>query len=137
VTAALVVAAVTIPGLIKGSSKPTRVGLVGSSAQALAPTITQTATAVKAKVELSNVADDETARALLTGGKLDVAVSVNRSSARAEVEQTLDPTVRGVIQTSIDSVHLRQSLAAAGLPAAKVHATLAKIPLATTALKPE
>jgi ABC-2 type transport system permease protein len=136
-TAVLVVAAVTIPGLINGSSKPTRVGLVGSSAQALAPTIAKTASAAKAKVELSNVADDETARAQLTDGQLDVAVSVNGSSARAEVEHTLDPTVRGVIQTSIDAAHLRQSLAQAGLPPDKVHAALTGVPLATTALRPE
>jgi hypothetical protein len=60
VTAVLVVAAVTLPSVIKGSSTPTRVGLIGASSQSLAPAISRTAAAAKVKLTLSDAANRPT-----------------------------------------------------------------------------
>ncbi len=135
-TAALVVAAITIPGLIKGSSSATSIGLVGGSAQALRPTLERTANAARARITLTNLPDEASAREQVTSGQLDAALSVESSSANVEVKQSLDPTVRAVLQASVDSAHLRQALADANLPVAKVLPALAPVPLATVALKP-
>ena len=56
-----VVAGIAIPSLIKsgGSSGPTRIALVGSEAQALAPDLARTARAAKVNVKLSDVPDDQ------------------------------------------------------------------------------
>jgi ABC-2 type transport system permease protein len=136
VTALVVAGAIIVPSLIKESSKPTRIGLVGSSAQALAPTLARTAAAAKIKVTLTNVADAAVARADVTAGQLDAALTVEPSSARVEVKQTLKPTIRAVLQASVDSAHLRQSLAQSGISVDKVLTALAPVPLATVALKP-
>lgn len=137
VTALFVVAAITIPSLVKGSSTPTTIGLVGPAAQALAPALERTASAAKAKVTVSDVADDAVARSELNNGRLDVALSVGAGSARAEVEESLSPTIRGVLAATVDEVHLREALAAAGIPVAKVAQALAPVPLTTSALKPQ
>ncbi len=136
VTALVVVGAITIPGLIKGSSEPTRVGLVGSEAQALAPTLERTAMAAKAKVTLSDVSDETAAREQITSGHLDAALSIGPSMARVDVEKSLDSTIRAVLQASVDSAHLRQSLARSGIPVGKVLPALTPVPLAAVALKP-
>lgn len=136
ITALVVVGAITIPGLIKGSSAPTLVGLVGSEAQALAPTLERTATAAKAKIAISNVSDEAVAREQVLDGRLDAALSVGPSTARVDVKQSLDPTVRALLQASVDSAHLRQSLARADIPVDKVLPALTPVPLAAVALKP-
>ncbi|HYB26070.1 MAG TPA: ABC transporter permease [Solirubrobacteraceae bacterium] len=136
-TALLVVVGVTLPGLIKGSSAPTRVGLVGSSAQTLAPTITRTSAAAKVKVALSDIADQAEARTLLTSGKLDVALSAGADSATVEVKSSLSATVRAVLQSALDGAHFRATLAQAGIPAAKVLPALEAVPLTTTVLQPK
>jgi len=136
VTALVVAGAILVPSLIKSSPAPTRIGLVGSSAQALAPAIERTAAAAKIKVTLSDVADDVAARADVLAGKLDVALSVGPSSARVEVKENVNPTVRAVLQAGVDSAHARQALAQAGLPVSKVLPALAAVPVTTVALKP-
>jgi ABC-2 type transport system permease protein len=134
ITALVVVGAVTIPGLIKGSSTPTRVGLVGSEAQA--PVRERTAATAKAKIVLSNVSDETHAREQVTSGQLDAALSVGPSTARVDVKESLNPTIRAVLQASVDSAHLRQSLAQSGIPVDKVLPALTPVALATVALKP-
>jgi ABC-2 type transport system permease protein len=136
-TALLVVAGVTIPSLIKGSSAPTRIGLVGSSAQMLAPTITHSAAAAKVKVALSDVAGQAEARTLITSGKLDAALSAAADSATVEVKSSLSATVRAVLQSVLDDEHFRATLAQTGIPAAKVLPALQPVPLTTTVLQPK
>jgi len=136
ITVLVVVGGITIPGLIKGSSTPTRVGLVGADAQALAPTLERTATAAKTKIALSNVSDEALARQQVTSGRLDAALSVGPSTARVEVKQSLDPTIRAVLQASVDSAHLRQALAQAHISVNKVLPALTPVPLKAVALKP-
>jgi len=136
ITVLVVVGAITIPGLIKGSSAPTRIGLVGNEAQALAPTLERTAAAAKAKITLSNVSDETLAREQVTSGRLDAALTVGPSTARVDVKQSLNPTIRAVLQASVDSAHLRRSLAQAGIPVEKVLPALTSVPVTTVALKP-
>jgi ABC-2 type transport system permease protein len=50
--------------------------------------------------------------------------------------QTLDPTLRALLQAILNVAHLRQVLGAAGVPAATIRAALAPVPLRTTALQP-
>ena len=135
-TALIVVGAIVVPGLIQESSTPTRIGLVGSEAQALRPTLERTATAAKAKVTLSNVSDETLAREQVTSGQLDAALSIGPSTARVDVKQSLNPTIRAVLQASVDSAHLRQLLAQSGIPVDKVLTALTPVPLTTVALKP-
>ena len=136
VTALVVAAGILVPSLIKSSSAPTRIGLVGSSAQALAPTLERTAAAAKTKVTVTKIPDDEAARADVLASKLDVALIVGPSSARVEVKKSVNPTIRAVLQSSVDSVHVRQALAQAGLPVSKVPSALAPVAVTTVALKP-
>jgi ABC-type metal ion transport system substrate-binding protein len=75
-TAILVVAAIAIPALVKSSASSTKIGLVGSPSQALAPTLERAAKAAKVTVRLSDIADISAARAVLDAGKLDVAIDV-------------------------------------------------------------
>jgi ABC-2 type transport system permease protein len=136
-TAVLVVAGVTIPGLIKGASKPTRIGLAGRSAQALAPTLERTASAARVKIAVGDVADDAVARAEINSGRLDVAVSLAGSSGHVEVRRTLSPSIRALLQSAVDGARLREALGQAGVPIAKVLPALAPSPLVTTALQPQ
>ncbi|MHB1835974.1 MAG: ABC transporter permease [Solirubrobacteraceae bacterium] len=135
-TALLVVAGVTIPALINGSSAPTRLGLVGPSAQALAPSLRRTAAAARVKLALSDVLSDTTARAQLAHGRLDVALTVGTASARIETQKGVSSTIRAVIQSALDGAHLRAALAQTGIPLAKVAPALAPVPVTATALHP-
>ncbi len=134
-TALLVVAGVTIPGLIGGGAETTKIGLVGHPAQALAPALARTAGAANAKVVLSDVASEADARRELLDGRLDVALSVGSSSAHVEVRQTLSSTTRAALQATLDAAHLKRALAKAGVPLAKVLPALTPVPLNTTALQ--
>jgi ABC-2 type transport system permease protein len=135
-TVVLVVAAIVIPSLLKGTSKPTRIGLVGTTTEALAPVLERAASSARLDIALSGVADDAAARSELNSGRLDVAVSVDRSSARLQVKQTLSPTIRALLAASIDEAHLRQALAQTGVPLTRVLPALVPVPIVTTALHP-
>ena len=86
-TAILVVAAIAIPALVKSSASSTKIGLVGSRSQALAPALERAAKAAEVTVRLSDIAGVAAARALLDAGKLDVAIDVGASSATIVVKQ--------------------------------------------------
>src|SRR5205085_8382318 len=143
-TTLLVVALIVIPALVRQPAKPTVVGLVGSSAQALGPALQGTARAAKVDVRVVDVANGAAARSELKKGSLDVVLSVGAHAAVAEVRgsigyfqvQTLSPTLRALLQATLDAAHQRRVLRAAGVPLATVRATLAPGPLVTTALHP-
>jgi ABC-2 type transport system permease protein len=136
VTALLVVAGVTLPGLLKGSSQSTTtVGLVGHGAQALAPTLTRTAAAAKVKIAVSDVPNETEARRELAGGGLDVALSAGGQSAHIEAEKSVSSTVRTVLGDALDTEHLRAGLARARIPLAKVLPALEPVPVTTSILQ--
>src|SRR5437763_12580499 len=84
-TTLLVVALIVIPALVRQPAKPTVVGLVGPSAQALGPSLHGTARAAKVDIRVEDVANSAVARSELKKGSLDVALSVDAHAAVAEV----------------------------------------------------
>ena len=143
-TTLLVVALIVIPALVGQPAKPTVVGLVSPSAQALGPALQGTARAAKVDLKIVDVATSALARLELTKGSLDVALSVGAHAAVAEVRgsvgyfrvQTLAPTLQALLQATVNAAHQRQVLGAAGVPLPTVRAALAPVPLVTTALQP-
>ena len=136
-TALLVVAAITIPALVKSSASSTKIGLVGSLSQALAPSLERAAQAAEATVRLSDTDQAAAARALLEAGKLDVAIEVGATSATIVVKQSLSAETRAVIAAAVDEAHFRKELAQAGVPLAKVLPAVTPVPLRTVVLKPQ
>jgi ABC-2 type transport system permease protein len=143
-TTLLVVALIVIPALVRQPSKPTVVGLVGPSAQALGPALQATARVAKVDIMIVDVANSALARSQLQKGSLDVALSVGAHAAVAEVRgsvgsfqvQTLAPTLQALLQATVNAAHQRHVLSAAGVPLATIRAALAPVPFSTTALKP-
>jgi ABC-2 type transport system permease protein len=143
-TPLLVVALIVIPALVRQPAKPTVVGLVGPSAQALGPSLHGTARAAKVDIRVEDVANSAVARSELKKGSLDVALSVDAHAAVAEVRgslgsfqvQTLSPTLRAVLQATMDAAHQRRVLAEAGVPLATVRAAMAPVPFSTRTLHP-
>lgn len=136
-TAILVVAAIAIPALVKSAASSTKIGLVGSRSQALAPALERAAKAAKVTVRLSDIAGVAAARALLDAGKLDVAVDAGASSATIVVKQSLSAETRAVIAAAVDEAHFRTTLAKAGVPLAKVLPAVTPVALSTVVLKPQ
>jgi ABC-2 type transport system permease protein len=132
----LVVAGVTIPGLVSSSSGPTRIALVGPPAQALAPALTETAQAAKQKLELLDFTDPQAARAAVKRGVVDVALDVGPSGATAEVKQSLSSGLRALLALPIDAEHQRALLTGAGVSEATVRAAQTPVPFTTTAVAP-
>jgi ABC-2 type transport system permease protein len=135
-TAALVVAGIVIPSLVRGSSKPTTIGLVGPSAQALAPALQRSAAATNVRVKLYSVTTDALARSEVRNGTLDLALSAGPAGVRAEVKQSLSAADRSLLQATLDEAHLLQTLARAGVPAVTIASALTPVPLTTRALEP-
>jgi len=138
-TVIFVVAGIAIPSLIKsgGSSGPTNVALVGPEAQALAPALTQTARAAKVNVKLSDVPDDQ-ARIVseLKSGQLDAAMGFHLAALVVAVPQSLSPTIRAVIQATIDDAHLRSSLRQEGISVDKVLPAIKPVPIEVLVASP-
>jgi ABC-2 type transport system permease protein len=136
VTTLLVIAAVVLPSLIGSAEGPSAVGLVGPSAQALAPALRLTARAAKVKITVTNVTRPAAARAKVDDGSLDVALSLGARSATALVAQSLSSTLRALLSATIDRTHQLLVLSRAGVPPATALAAQAPVPFATVAIKP-
>lgn len=136
-TALLVVAGIAIPALVKSSSSSTRIGLVGTPAQALAPSLERAAQAARLRVTVSTPAGPAAARAQLDDGRLDVALTVASDMATLAVKQSLPAPTRAVIAAAVDAAHLRAALAQAGVPAAKVLPAVTPVPTRTVVLHPQ
>jgi ABC-2 type transport system permease protein len=138
VAAALVVAGIIVPGLIKEGSGPTRIGLLGATAQSLAPALQRTAAATKVRILLSEPESEANARRQLRKGKLDLALSVGSSGkAQVEVKQMLSAESRALLVSALDETHLRELLRQAGISPAKVLLELSPSRLQTHALQPQ
>ena len=137
VTVILVIAGIAIPGLIKSSATSTKIGLIGSRSQALAPALERAAKAATVTVRLSDIAGVAPARALLDAGKLDAAINAGTSSATIVVEQSLSAGTRAMIAAAVDEAHFRTTLAKAGVPLAKVLPAVTPVALSTVVLKPQ
>jgi ABC-2 type transport system permease protein len=139
-TVVLVVAGIAIPSLIKsgsGSSAPTHIALVGPEVQALAPALRRTANAAKVKVTLTDEADDHARiKSQLDSGALDAAIGFQLSTLEVAVKQSLDPTLRSVIQSTIDDAHLRSALKRSGIAVDKVLPALRPVRISVLVAEP-
>jgi ABC-2 type transport system permease protein len=139
-TVLLVVAGIAIPSLIKsggGSSAPTHIALVGPEAQALAPAFERVAKAAHVNVRLTDEADRQSLiKSQLDAGVLDVAMGFRLSSLVVAVKQKLDPTLRSVIQSTIDDAHLRSALKRSGIAVDKVLPALAPVSISVLVAQP-
>ncbi len=148
------VALIVGPTLFSMSTKPYAVGLVGPSAQALAPTLLAAAKASGVDMTTVNVSDDATARSELTpkqtsgqgggllsslrGGSatLDVALRLDTGSATIEFYQTVSPILAAVLRAVVEEVHQRDVLTQAGVSPSVVGAAQQPEPISTVTLKP-
>jgi ABC-2 type transport system permease protein len=138
-TVLLVVAGIAIPSLIKsgGSSGPTHIALVGPEVQALAPALERTAQAAKVSVTLTDAADDQALiKSELDSGELDVAIGFQSATLEVAVKQRLDSTIRAVIQSTVDSAHLRSVLKQAGIAVNKVLPAVRPVPISVLVAQP-
>ncbi len=135
-TTLLVVAAIVLPAILGGPSKPTVIGLVGPPAQAVGPALQDAARAAKVKVRLVEVSGDSAGQAAVRKGALDVALTLGARAAVADVKETLSPTIAALLASVVSEAHQRQALAQTGLPVARILPALARFPLATAALSP-
>jgi hypothetical protein len=67
VTSLFVVAIIVVPVLVRRPPQPIVIGLIGSSAQALAPTLRDAARAADVQITVAEVTDAATARSRLHG----------------------------------------------------------------------
>jgi ABC-2 type transport system permease protein len=135
-TAVLVVAAIAIPSLIKSSSAPTKIGLVGARARLLHGALERNAAAANVKIAVSDVADDAQASSEVLDGRLDAALLLTSDSGRIEVKESVPGDVRALLAATVNEAHLRASLARAGVAPAAIASALTPVSLTTAALKP-
>ena len=158
ITTVLAVALIVGPALFNSPTKPSVVGLVGPSAQALGPALQATAKATGVDMTTMNVADDSTARSELTpaqspgrssrlvgqllsslrGGRatLDVVLRLDTGSATVEFYQTVSPTLAAILRAVVEQVHQRDVLIQAGVPASVAAAAQQPEPISTVTLQP-
>jgi ABC-2 type transport system permease protein len=158
ITTLIAVMLIVGPAVFSSPTKPYVVGLVGPSAQALAPALQATAKASGVAMTTKNVADDPTARSELTptqsSGRgsgqlaqlfsslragqatLDVALRLDTGSATVEFYQTVSPTLAAVLRAVVDQVHQRDVLIQGGVPAAVAAAAQQPEPISTVTLQP-
>jgi ABC-2 type transport system permease protein len=153
ITTVVAVALIVGPALFSAPTKPYAVGLVGSSAQALAPTLVAAAKASGVDMTTVNVSDDATASSELTpkqtsgqgggllsslrggGATLDVALRLDTGSATIEFYQTVSPTLAAVLRAVVEEVHQRDVLTEAGVSPSVVGASQQPEPISTVTLK--
>ncbi|MGA2872793.1 MAG: ABC transporter permease [Candidatus Dormibacteria bacterium] len=133
-TALFVVAIIVVPAVLRQPTQPTVVGLVGPSAEALAPALRTTAKAARVAIRIVDVRGSTEARSEVAKGSLDVALSLGPDSARAEVKRTLSPTMAALLQATVDQAHQKRALSEARIPLSKVLPALQPVPFSTRTL---
>ncbi len=136
ISVVLVLAVIVAPSLFHKPAKPTPVGLVGTSTQALAPALQRAASAAGVKVRLVDLPSVAGAQTDVRSKVLDVALVVSGDRATAQVRQDLDPTLRALLQAVVSETHLRAALVASGLAPSAVSRALTPAPLTVVALNP-
>ena len=157
VTTLLVVGLITIPPLFASPPRPTVIGLVGTQAQSLSlPLLAQAQadhidihvayvpTLADAKLDLAPKSASTDSRPFASflatlrnsSSLIDVALSVDGTSALIEVNQSLSPTIAALLQSVVDQAHQRSALSTAGLPADAIDQALQPVPFALHVLSP-
>ena len=158
ITTLVAVVLIVGPAVLRPPTRPTVVGLVGTSAHSLAPALQATAKAVGVDITTMNVASDSAARSELapsqSGGRssralgqllsslqggqatLNVALRVDTNSATIEFYQTVSPTISALLRAVVEEVHQRDVLIQAGVPPSVVGAAQQPEPITTLTLQP-
>jgi len=154
ITTLVAVVLIVGPALFRPPTRPTVVGLVGPAAQALAPALQTTGKAAGVDITTASVSDDSAARSELTpsrtsgrgqlgqllsslqGGQatLDVALTVDSSSATIEFYQTVSPTLAALVRAVVQEAHQRDVLIQGGVPTSVVGAAQQPEPISTVTL---
>jgi len=153
-TALVAVGLIVVPALINQQSGPTRLGLVGSQAQALAPALTAAGHAAGVSITTAPVASISQARDELTpkqgqggggglarlfGGsdaQLDVALALDGGSATILAYQTVPPATLALVHSVLDAVHQRAVLSTAGVAPSTIASSLSPVPLTAETIQP-
>ena len=135
-TTAFVVGMIVVPALVRQPAKPTVVGLVGSSAQALGPALRATAAAARVHIHVVDIAESQAATSAVKDGSVGVALTVGAHAAVAEVKQTLSTTMRALLQATLDEAHQRKVFTGAGVSPSLVLQAETPVPFTTTATQP-
>ena len=156
ITTLVAVVLIVGPAVFRPPTKPTAVGLVGASAQALAPALQATSKAAGIDITTLSVPDDSAARSELTpsgtSGRgqlgqllsslqgsqatLDVALRVDSNSASIEFYQTVSPTLAALLRAVVEQVHQRDVLLQGGVPPSVVAAAQQPEPISTVTIQP-
>lgn len=151
--ALLAIGLIVVPAIINQQSGPTRIGLVGAQAQALAPALTAAGHAAGVSITTAPVASMSEAKDELTpqqspggGGRLarlfggssaqlDLVLAFDGSSATVLAYQSVPPTILALVHSVIDAVHQRSVLSAAGVAPSTITSSLTPVPLTTEAIQ--
>jgi len=157
ITTLVAVGLIVGPAVFRPPTRPTVVGLVGTSAQALGPALQATAKAAGVDITTMNVASDSAARSELApsqttgrssralgqllsslqGGQatLDVALRVDTDSASIEFYQTVSPAIAALLRAVVEEVHQRDVLIQAGVPPSVVGTAQQPEPITTLTIQ--
>lgn len=130
-----VVAALVIPAVVKRPAKPTSIGLVGTSAQALRPAIAAAAHAAKQPVRLEDFSDAARARSAVAAKTLDVEVIAD-SGLEVTVDKSLNATVGAILSAAASGQKALTDLGAAGVSPDTVHQALTPVRVSSVILHP-
>ncbi len=158
ITTVVAVLLIVSPALFSSPTRAYGVGLVGPSAQALAPALQAAAKASGVDMTTMNLSDDATARSELTpkqssgrrsgqggglfsslrGGSatLDVALRLDTRSATVEFYQTVQSALAALLRAVVEQAHQRDVLIQATVPASVVTAAQQPEPISTVTLHP-
>ena len=120
----LVVVGIAAAALLAGKTSPVRVGFSGGS-QALERTFTATATALGAKVTISEVPDVTAGEAQVTAGTLDVLVTGSATAPTAVAKAAIAANVVSALSLAAEAARLSD----AGLSPAAVASAMALVPV--------
>ena len=94
-TTLLVVLGIVLPAVLRSTPSPTVVGLLGRSAQALGPSLEQTAKAAQIEITLVHLSDPADARDAVESGKVAAVLDVSDNKVDVEVKESLSTTAEG------------------------------------------
>jgi ABC-2 type transport system permease protein len=120
----LVVVGIVAASLLAGKTTPVRVGFSGGS-QALERTFTASATALGAKVTVSDIADVTAGDAQVTAGTLDVLVTGSATAPTAVAKAAIASNVESALSLAAEAARLSD----AGLSPTAITSAMALVPV--------
>ena len=135
-TTLLVVLGIVLPAVLRSTPSPTVVGLLGRSAQALGPSLEQTAKAAQIEITLLHLSDPADARDAVESGKVAAVLDVSDNKVDVEVKESLSTTAEAIIRATVDADHQAQVLGRAGVAPSVISQSRQPVPLQISVLNP-